>query len=967
MNHLFKLALMAAAAVTIASCSGGKYETVAGDPMGTKIYTLDNGLKVYMSVNKEIPRIQADIAVRVGGKNDPSDNTGLAHYLEHIMFKGTPSFGTTDYEAEKPMLDEIQRLYDVYRTKTEEAERDSIYHLIDSVSYAASRIAIANEYDKLMSLVGSQGSNAYTSNDVTCYVENIPSNQIENWAKVQADRFKNMVVRGFHTELEAVYEEYNMGLTSDMEKALLAIDSVQFANHPYGTQSVIGTQNHLKNPDITAILRQKELYYVPNNCAICVAGDFDPDEMVSIIKKYFGDWKATAFVPEVEIEDEAPITSPVEKNVYGNDAEFVLMSWRYPGLKFENSEVSDIVSMILYNGMAGLLDINVNQKQAALGVYAENYDRTDHGELLIEGLPQDGQSLAEVRDLILAEVAKLRNGEFDDDLVSAAISNYKLAEMRKLESNGSRTSAFVNSFIAGHDWSYDVHRLERIESLTKDDIVAWANEYLGADNYVAAFKHIGPDPSIHKIKAPKITPIETNRDKESDFLKEFKLAEVTPIEPVFVDYEKDLSKFEDRGMEVLYKKNTVNDISQIALKFNRGLADDPKLETALYYIGYLGTPERGAEDIAKEMYSLACSYGMNVTDNELTITVTGLDENIGKALAIVEDLLLNARGDEAVLASLKEDLLKQRSDRKLNMDDCYSALSKYINYGPSYVKKVNLSNRSLASVSSKELLSSVRMLLNTCAHTILYYGPGSEKDVKSLLADNHKVADNPVKLVKNIIPKVVTDTPKTYVVNYDARQFNYVQYSDRGEKYDPAEDAKLTLFNEYFGAGMNTIVFQEMRESRALAYSARARLTFPADKFDDYTFYAYIGSQNDKLVKAVTAFDEIINDMPQVDKNFDIAKTSLDSKLRTTRVTGAAVLSSYLAARELGISEPREKGIFESLGSLTMDDLVKTQEKWIKGRTYTYGIVGDTRDLDMNFLKSLGPVKVLSLEEVFGY
>ncbi len=367
------------------------------------------------------------------------------------------------------------------------------------------------------------------------------------------------------------------------------------------------------------------------------------------------------------------------------------------------------------------------------------------------------------------------------------------------------------------------------------------------------------------------------------------------------------------------------------------------------------------------MYSLACSYGMSVTDNELTVTVAGLDENIGKALAIVEDLILNAQGDEAVLASLKEDLLKQRSDNKLNMDACYSALEKYINYGPNYVKKVNLSNRGLSAATSDELLGSVKMLLNTCAHTILYYGPESEEDVKSLLADNHKVADSPVQLAKNISPRMVTETPQTYIVNYDARQFNYVQYSDRGEKYDPAEDAKLTLFNEYFGAGMNTIVFQEMRESRALAYSARARLTFPADEFDDYTFYAYIGSQNDKLAKAVTAFDEIINDMPQVDKNFDIAKASLDSKLRTTRVTGAAVLSSYLAARELGISEPREKGIFENLGALTMDDLVKTQEKWIKGRTYTYGIVGDTRDLDMNFLKSLGPVKVLSLEEVFGY
>ena len=270
------------------SCS--KYETVKGDPMKVKIYTLDNGLKVYMSVNKEQPRLQTYIAVRNGGKNDPSDNTGLAHYLEHIMFKGTESFGTSDYSAEKPLLDQIEEQFNVYRTKTDPQERLAIYHIIDSLSYAASEIAIPNEYDKLMSVIGSQGTNAFTSEDLTCYQENIPSNQIDNWARIQADRFRNLVIRGFHTELEAVYEEYNMYLNEDAQNAIYAMDSVLYKNHPYGLQQVIGTQDHLKNPSITAIKKQKSTMYVPNNIAICVSGDFDPDTFVATIEKYFGDW-----------------------------------------------------------------------------------------------------------------------------------------------------------------------------------------------------------------------------------------------------------------------------------------------------------------------------------------------------------------------------------------------------------------------------------------------------------------------------------------------------------------------------------------------------------------------------------------------------------------------------------------------------------------------------------------------------
>ena len=303
-----------------AACSKYKYETVAGDPLNTRIYTLDNGLKVYMSVNKEAPRIQTYIAVKVGGKNDPAETTGLAHYFEHLMFKGTQQFGTSDYAAEKPMLDEIESLFEVYRKTADEAERAAIYRRIDSISYEASKIAIPNEYDKLMSAIGANGTNAFTSQDMTVYVEDIPSNQIDNWAKIQADRFKNPVIRGFHTELETIYEEKNMSLTQDSRKVWEAMDAALFPNHPYGTQTVLGTQEHLKNPSITNVRNYHKTYYVPNNMAVCVSGDFEPDEMVATIEKYFGDMQPNPNLPELQFEPEKPITTPVVKEVYGRHA-----------------------------------------------------------------------------------------------------------------------------------------------------------------------------------------------------------------------------------------------------------------------------------------------------------------------------------------------------------------------------------------------------------------------------------------------------------------------------------------------------------------------------------------------------------------------------------------------------------------------------------------------------------------------
>jgi len=963
-----KLSLFAFAAVMlfgVVSCS--KYETVKGDPMKVKIYTLDNGLKVYMSVNKEQPRLQTYIAVRNGGKNDPSDNTGLAHYLEHIMFKGTESFGTSDYAAEKPLLDQIEEQFNIYRTKTDPQERLAIYHIIDSLSYAASEIAIPNEYDKLMSMIGSTGTNAFTSEDQTVYQENIPSNQIDNWARIQADRFRNLVIRGFHTELEAVYEEYNMYLNDDAENSIYAMDSVLYKHHPYGLQQVIGTQEHLKNPSISAIKKQKATMYVPNNIAICVSGDFDPDEFVSIIEKYFGTWEPNPALPEFKYEPEENLTSAVERHVYGNEADFLLFGWRIPGEKDSESEISSIVRSILTNGKAGLMDLNLNQQQKVLYAGSQIYDRMDYSDFLIQGYPKDGQSMDEVRALILAEVAKLRAGDFDESLIEAAIANIKLSKMRQLESNSSRAMMMVNSFIKKSDWADEVHVLDRLAKITKADVVEWADKYLGEDSYVVVYKHQGINPKNNKIIAPAITPIATNRDKQSAFLTEISEIEVTPIEPVFVDFDKDMSKSEfSKDIEMLYKKNENNDIVNATFRFDIGQSTNPALAFAFDYLSYLGTPTRSAEEIALEEYKIAGNHNFSVADNTMTYSVSGLAENLGQMLDIVEDLMLNAVPDENILENLKQDELMSRQMNKTNQNVCSRALNGYIMYGPEYVKSLTLSSEQLMALTSEDLLSAVKDIFSK-QHTVLFYGPQDEAQAKSVIAEHHKYSDNPEKLVRKYTRKQIVSEPMVFIAPYDSRQFNYIQYSDRGEKFSMEDVPAIELFNEYFGGGMNTIVFQEMREARALAYSASAFLSSPSYVDDTYCFYARIGSQNDKLKAAVEAFDLIINDMPQSEKSFQIAKTGLESVLRTSRTTGMSVLNSYLNAKELGLKEPLAKKVYDNLADMTMEDLVACQQKWIKGRTYIYGILGDIKDLDVKYLKSLGTLKQVSLDEIFGY
>ena len=962
-----RLLILAAAAIALlAGCSQYKYETVAGDPMETKMYTLDNGLKVYMTVNKETPRIQTYIAVKVGGKNDPSETTGLAHYFEHLMFKGSEQFGTADYAAEKPLLDQIEALFEVYRVTEDEAERAEIYRQIDSISYVASDLFIPNEYDKLMSVIGAEGTNAYTSTDMTVYVEDIPSNQIENWARIEADRFMHPVIRGFHTELETVYEEKNMSLTNDFRKSLEAMDGILFADHPYGTQTVLGTQEHLKNPSVTNIKNYHKTYYVPNNMAICLSGDFDPDQMLSIIEKYFGQMEPNKELPEVDFETKTVIESPVSKEVYGLDAENIMIGWKYPGAGTQEALLAGVAEYILSNGSAGLIDLNLNQQQKVLGAQAMSYTRPDAGEFLIMADPKQGQTLDEVKDLVLAEIAKLRAGEFDEALLTGTLNNMKLRQMRMLESNSDRADMFVQSFINGTDWADEVAWIDNLSKVTKQDVIDWANKYLGDNSYAVIYKRQGEDKTVQKVSAPKITPIKANRDAQSAFLAEIQATEVTPIEPVYVDYDKDMSIFDVNGLEVLYAHNELNDITSVTYSYNKGATQDPALNLAFNYLSYLGTPTRSAEEIAQQMYQLACSFGMGSGSTSTSISVNGLAENMPQAMEIVEDLAYNAIPDEAILANLKADMFKSRRDAKLSQSSCFSALQAYVLYGPEYIQKTTMSDKQIQSLTSEELLAKVRDLLG-CQHEIRYYGPASETEAAELLKANHKIAEDLKPLEKQYIKYQTVDQSKVYLAPYDAKQIRYIQYSNRGEKLDLAADPYLTLYNEYFGGGMNAIVFQEMREARGLAYSSSARLYMPSFKDDSYMYYAFIATQNDKMKTAIEAFDEIINDMPESENAFNIAKEALVSRTRTERISGRGVLNSYINDRELGITEPRSKQIFEVAQTLTFDDVKATQQKWVKDRTYAYGILGDLKDLDTAYLQTLGPVQVLTLEEIFGY
>jgi predicted Zn-dependent peptidase len=968
-SNFWSVGLLLLAGISLFGCqTSSKYETVPNDPLKAQIYTLPNGLKLYMSVNKDEPRIQTYIAVRAGGKNDPAETTGLAHYFEHLMFKGTEQFGTMNYEAEKPLLDQIEQLFEVYRQTTDEAERLAIYHQIDSVSYEASRYAIPNEYDKLMSAIGATGTNAYTSYDQTVYTEDIPSNQLENWAKIQADRFKNCVIRGFHTELEAVYEEKNMSLTQDVYKVYQTMLSDLYPHHPYGTQTVLGTQEQLKNPSIVNIKKFFDQWYVPNNVAICMSGDFEPDSVVAIVTRYFGDWQPADSLPQLQYEAETPITSPIESEVLGLEAENLWLGWRFPGANDPAIETLNIVTSLLYNGQAGLVDIDLNQQRRVLNANAFVVDMADYNSFVLAGYPMPGQTLEEVRQLLLDEVAKVRRGEFDESMLEAIVNEYKLNLQKSLERNSDRADLFVDAFINRKDWADEVASLDRMSRITKQDIVDFANQYLNDNNYACIYKRQAVDPAEVKISKPEITPIMTNRDTASAFLREVQNATVQEIQPRFVDFSTDLQTTKAKNdINVLYKKNETNDLFELTYLFDMGNFADRYLNLAAMYLNYIGTDSLSVDAIHSEFYRLGCDFQIYPSSRRVYVTLSGLNENMPQAMRLFEHVMAKAQPDSVAYQMLAMSILQQRANAKSNQNENFSRLRSYAIFGPAILNRT-LSAEELATLDPSTLTDRLHQL-NSYEHRILYYGPSEMNDVVATINANHNTPEGALKpaLENEYYPWCTTTEPRVFLAPYDANNVIMNQVSCNQMHYDASIEPVRTLFNEYYGGDMNSIVFQEMRESRGLAYNAGANFAAPSILQDPYYMYVFITSQADKLKDATVAFKEILDDMPLSDNAFALAKAGLLSKLRTERTIHSAVLWSYIQAQDLGLNEDLRSKIYDEVQGMSLQDIVNFHKQYVKGQDYYYIVLGDPARIDLEALKQLGPVTTLTTEEIFGY
>lgn len=947
-----------------ASSGGYTYKYVTNDPAKARFYTLKNGLTVILSPTNKDPRIQAYVAIKAGSKTDPATNTGLAHYLEHMLFKGTDKYGSLDWSKEKVELEKIDALYEQYNSTKDEVQRKAIYKKIDSVSGVAAKYAIANEYDKMMSAMGAQGTNAFTSFEQTVYTDDVPSASLDKYLAVQAERFRNPVLRIFHTELEAVYEEKNRTLDNDGRKVSEALFSNLFQKHNYGLQTTIGTVEHLKNPSLIEIRKYFNKYYVPNNMGIILSGDFNPDEVIAKVDKAFSYMQPKTF-DKYTFQPEDAITAPIVKEIVGPDAENLTIGYRLPGNKDKDALLADLVGQILTNGRAGLLDLNLVKKQKLLRASAFTYSLIDYGILYLSAAPTSGQSLEDVKALVLNEIENLKKGNFDDQLITSIINNIKKNKIYETEKYGDRASVLMDAFTSELDWRDQVAYVNDLSKIKKEDIVAFANKYFG-DNYVAVLKRKGESPATVKIEKPSITPVETNPDKQSAFVKTINEMPATAAKPVFLDYKKDIQKSKLGKAEVLYVPNKDNDIFRLSYRYKIGSLNDKKQGLASQYIQFLGTDKMTAEEISKAFYKIACSFNVSTGEEYTTVSIEGLQENFENAVKLYEEVVNNVKADDKALAALKARLNKARKDAKANKGAILQGLTSYALYGSENKFNNVLTNEELNAVTAQELVDRIKNL-NNYEQTVIYYGPTPVYNVVSQLKTLHQFPANfavaaPAKTFKQEVPA----KNQVLFADYDMVQAE-TRWIRNTETYNPEKTTMVNVFNNYFGGGMGSLVFQTIRESKALAYSTYGYYVQPQKKDQDYYLLGYVGSQADKFNDATVAMNELLTKMPELPKNLELAKNQVKKDIQTERITQDGIIYNYLNAKNLGLTDDIRKKMYETVDKITMADVKKFHQNYFSGKPYTYAIVASEKRVSMDDMKKLGEVKKLSLEEIFGY
>lgn len=926
-------------------------------------YQLENGLTVLLNPDPTASRVFGAVMVKAGAKHESPEATGMAHYLEHLLFKGTQTLGTMDYEAERPHLDSINRLYEQLAQTEDPTLQTQLQQQINEQAKAASEYGLPNEFDRLLRSIGGTGINAFTSYEMTFYHNSFPAHEIERWLDLYATRFDDPVFRSFQSELEVVYEEKNRAMDNIQRKFVEEITSQLYPNLPYGQWSVLGTVEHLKKPSLIRMYEFFEKNYVPGNMALILSGNFDAEGVKPMIETRFGAWEARP-VPELDLPELQPIEGKVVEKVRITPIKVGTLSWQTVPMGHPDRLAMDLCEYLLFNeaetGMLNQLQLN-GDVMYAFG-FGDRYLDAGGFNLILVPKPIV-QSLGGVKKKVLNIIDEVKAGNIPETLFLAAKNALSADFQRSLEDLDARGRTIGWAFAQGMTWEEYLSYPDRIEEVSMEEVAAVAQRYLGENRVeIISRTGFGKPPKLDK---PPFEPVTTDQNGSSAYAAQFEAMQSQPFAPRFLDFEADVQRATlPGGHELWVNENPLNDVFTLSIRWQKGQLTDPALPLAANVLEYSGTDEMDLEELKQTFASLGCSYSVSAGNNTFTAYLSGQEENLEQALELLGKWLKAPVPQPKVMDLLHDQISTERKLEEESPSDMGRTLVNYALYGERspYLTRPSLDYIKQASV--EEQISKVKALTEQYQAEITFEGNTAVADLETLLLDKLPLSEDGQAEPFQLIPEQQPSSPRIMVIDDKKAVQSHVYFFIPGVEMTQADYPQVQAFNEYFGGGFSGLVLQEIREYRSLAYSAGASYNQPALAGESGRMIGYIGCQADKTLNAIEVMHGLVTDMPLKPERMDDLRSSLQMKVVTAYPDFRAVIDRIRTYQRQGFDTDPNEAAYEAYADMTMEDIQAFYQKAIQGQPYVITIYGDTSRFDMEQLKELGEVEVLELDEV---
>lgn len=952
--------------MVFACCS---YQSQAEDLNALKVkeYRLENGLTVWLNEDHSQPKVFGAVVVKAGAKDCP--DTGIAHYFEHMMFKGTDRIGTLDYESEKVLLDSIAMKYDELAMTEDTAARARLQKEINELSIRSSEYVIPNEFNRLINRFGGSGLNAATSYDATIYFNTFSPQYMVQWAEINSERLINPVFRLFQSELETVYEEKNMYGDFIGGQVMDTLMARYFGPHPYA-YPIIGSTKNLKNPRLTEMHKFFEDYYVASNMALILSGDFDAQQVMPILEKAFSRIRS-GNAPKQEKVMLPPFNGRETMKV-----KFPIPFIKAMGLGFrgvsanhEDQVALNIAVNLLNNANGtGYLD-KLMVEHKLMGALAINESMNEAGILAVAIMPKLLiQSYSSAEKMVWDEINRVKNGDFSDEMFNSLKLEQKRQYASSLENIDSRATIMMNLFSQGKSWNDYLNEVARIESITKEDVVRVAQKYF-SNNYLCVTKSTGKYPKDNLPK-PAFSPVvPRNADASSSYAKQLEKIPEQQVAPRIIDFEKDVKTSKLTPLVTLYTTpNPLNDIFTLNISYGIGALEQPELMQLTNYLQLLGTESLSFEQFRSRLQSIGSTLAFDVTPDAFVMKVTGFDNHIDETMELVGDFIRHAKADDKKLRQIVDDAKVSEKAFFKSGDNVASALLEQVKYGDQsrYLRKLSLSQ--IKKLKGKDMLA-------------IY------DKVRSVQCDLHYCGTLPVEKVIGTIRQHLPLERTTIASNspyyrelkqYDRPTVFFIDMPDMAQsivygyvKGDPVDDKASRhasrLFSVYFGGDMSSLMFQEIREFRSFAYRTSGRYQLPnhAHKGTAGSFTAMLSTQSDKTLDALGVLDSLIREMPLKPERMEAVKQTLVNRINNDYPPFRNLSEKVASARMEGFDRDPAEEFLRDIATMDMQDISRFYREQISGRPVVYVIAGNRKHIDMKKLAEYGTIIKVKKKDIY--